>query len=237
MIDSAPLIDIRDLAKQYGGAQPLRIRTFSAKASDALVLAGLDAGAAETFVHLVSGASLPDEGSIRVAGADTREIATDAEWLASLDRFGIVTHRAVFIEKLPVAANMALPLTLAIEPLSSDMRAEVEALARLVQLEGGTRLDAAIATLTPAERLRVHLARALATKPALVLLERPTSGLDAVSDRAEFGRVLRHATAARGTGFVALSDDPDFAKASGAVRLTLDAATGRVSKPARWWWR
>jgi ABC-type ATPase involved in cell division len=230
-----PLIEISDLAKQYGGAVPLRIRHFTAASRESIVLAGLDAGAAETFVHLVSGASVPDEGTIRIGGIDTRTIATDADWLASLDQFGIVTDRAIFIEALPVASNMALPLTVAIDPLSAEMRAEVERLARLVQLSGD-RLDVPIGTLSPAERLRVHLARAFAPKPAVVLLERPTVKLDDIQERAAFGRVLKEAVSQQGCGFVAIADDADFARASGGRRLTLDTATGKISRTTRWWW-
>jgi len=233
--DSAPLIEIHDVVKQYGGAVPLRIRRFDARAKDAIVLSGLDAAAAETFVHLVSGASVPDEGTIRVAGVDTRAIATDADWLTSLDQFGIVTHRAVFIEALPVAANMALPLTVAIDPMAVGTRAEVERLARLVQLPQ-PRLDVPINALTAAERLRVHLARAFAPKPAILLLERPTAQLTMAGDGAAFGRALKEAASKSSCGFVALSDDAEFARNSGATRLKLDAATGRVSRAGRWWW-
>jgi len=232
--DSAPLIEIHDVVKQYGGAEPLRIRRFEARAKDGIVLSGLDAGAAETFVHLVSGASVPDEGTIRVAGVDTRAIATDADWLTSLDQFGIVTHRAVFIEALPVAANMALPLTVAIDPMAVGTRAEVERLARLVQLPE-PRLDVPINALTVAERLRVHLARAFASKPAILLLERPTAQLTTSGEGAAFGSALKEAAAKSGCGFVALSDDAEFARTSGASRLKLDAA-GRVSRAGRWWW-
>jgi len=234
--DSAPLIEIRDVVKQYGGAVPLRIRHFTVGTMDGVVLSGLDAGAAETFVHLVSGASVPDEGTVRIAGVDTRAIATDADWLTSLDQFGIVTHRAVFIEALPVAANMALPLTVAIDPMAAGTRLEVERLARLVQLPDA-RLDAPINALTVTERLRVHLARAFAPKPAILLLERPTMGLTGPGEASAFGRVLKDAAAKSGCGFVALSDDAEFARASSATRLTVDAATGRVSRASRWWWR
>ena len=41
-----------------------------------------------------------------VAGRRTSEIATDTEWLSSLDRFGIVTHRAILLDSLSVAAKV-----------------------------------------------------------------------------------------------------------------------------------
>ena len=229
-----PLIELRGVVKKYGGLRPLRVQQFTAHGSDTVILSGFDAGAAETFVHLVSGATVPDEGAVLIEGADTREIATDTEWLASLDRFGIVTHRAVFIEGLAVAANMALPLTLSIDPMADDTRAQIESLAELVQI-AATRLDVAVGTLTPAERLRVHLARALAPRPRMILLEHPTASLGGESERVAFAHVLRHAASTRQTGFVALTADREFAAASGGTRLKLNAATGDVSRGERWW--
>ena len=70
------------------------------RAGERLALGGVDAGAAETLIHLVTGAALADSGEVLIAGTNTRAIATDTAWLASLDRFGIVTDRAVLIEKI-----------------------------------------------------------------------------------------------------------------------------------------
>ena len=164
-----PLIELRGVVKAYQALRPLRIAELVMSSSDRLALSGLDAGAAEMFVHLVTGASVPDEGSVKVAGRDTREIATDTEWLTSLDRFGIVTSRAVLIDKLAVASNLALPITLEIEPMSPGTRAEVTLLADAAGL-ARDRLDAPVSALTPAERMRLHLARAMAMRPELVLL-------------------------------------------------------------------
>src|SRR6185295_19548033 len=105
-----------------GALRPLRIATLTVRRGDHLAIQGLDARAAEAFSLLVTGAMLPDEGDIRVAGRSTRDIGTDTEWLASLDRFGMVTDRAVLIDGLSLAANLALPLTLAIDPMSAVTR-------------------------------------------------------------------------------------------------------------------
>src|SRR5262245_6247968 len=126
----APLLEISGLVKQYQGLRPLRIANLQLGRGDHFAVAGLDAGAAEAFVLLVTGAAVPDEGNILVAGRNTRAIATDTEWLLSLDRFGIVTARAVLIDALPIAANMALPMTLSIEPVPDDVQRRVEQLAR-----------------------------------------------------------------------------------------------------------
>jgi predicted ABC-type transport system involved in lysophospholipase L1 biosynthesis ATPase subunit len=231
---TAPLIDIDGVTKAYGGLRPLRVRRLRVGAGERLALSGLDAAAAETLVHLITGASVPDEGAVLVAGRDTREIATDTEWLTSLDRFGIVTRRAVLIEALPLAANLALPMTLAIEPMSHETRVAVERLAAEVGL-AGTRLDEKAGALSPHELVRVHLARALATHPQLLLLEHPTADVRETAQSESLGKVLADVAASRQIGWLAITEDDAFAHASGSRSVRLKPATGEVSENA--WWK
>jgi putative ABC transport system ATP-binding protein len=223
----APLIEISNLVKQYQSLRPLRIASLRLGRGDRLALSGFDAGAAEAFVLLVTGASVPDSGEIHVAGHNTREIATDTEWLLSLDRFGIVTARAVLIESLPVASNMALPITLSIEPMADEIRQRVDALAAEVDLPSA-RLSSPVSSLTPDERVRVHLARALASNPSVLLLEHPTVGLEQGSVEA-LGQTLKRLSEGRGLAWIALTEDDRFARAAGGTRLRLKAATGELA--------
>lgn len=226
------LIDITDLSKQYQGLRPLRIARLQVGRGDRYALAGFDAGAAEAFVLLVTGAALPDTGEIRVAGRSTREIATDTEWLLSLDRFGIVTARAVLIGALPIAANLALPMTLSIDPVPADVRQRVEGLAAEVGLPIARLADAA-STLSADERVRVHLARALASDPVVLLLEHPTVGVEERAAEA-LGATLKQVAEARGVAWIALTEDDRFARASGGTRLRLKPATGELVRDGFW---
>jgi predicted ABC-type transport system involved in lysophospholipase L1 biosynthesis ATPase subunit len=230
----APLVELHGVRKHYGAARPLHVTRLAVSTGDRLVLSGLDASAAEMFVLLVTGAALPDEGDVRVAGRPTSAIATDVEWLTSLDRFGLVTNRAVLIDKLSAAANMALPLTLAIDPMSNETRAQVAALADAAGLSLD-RLDAAAGALSPLERMRVHLARALAQHPALLLLEHPTALLEGTDDADALGQALRAVAETRRIGWIALSDDARFARASGGTRLQLMQETGDLRKAGGFW--
>ena len=182
-------LEITTVSKAYQGLRPLRIKRLSVGPRDQVSLFGFDAAAAEVFVNLVTGASVPDEGDVHVDGKNTRDIRTDTEWLSSLDRFGIVTERAVLLEGMPLAASMALPFTLAIDPMPDEVRANVEALAVEVGL-APERLQAPVAALSPQERVQVHLARALGIGPALLLLEHPTARLDSEAAEA-IGRVVQ----------------------------------------------
>ena len=235
MIDSGgptPLVELHSVRKQYGAAGPLRIARLAVGARDCLALSGLDQGAAEMFVLLVTGAALPDEGEVRVAGRSTRDITTDVEWLHSLDQFGLVTDRAVLIDKISTAANMALPLTLSIDPMSDQTLARVNALAAETGLPS-PRLLSPAGDLSPVERVRVHLARALAVNPSMLLLEHPTTKLQAPADVDAYGATLRAVAAARGIGWIAITDDARFARASGATRLQLVHETGELRQERR----
>jgi ABC-type lipoprotein export system ATPase subunit len=228
MTSAGPLLEVRDVSKNYNGVRPLRIVELIVAPRDRVVLAGFDAPSAETFVHLVTGAAVPDSGIVRLDGHDTREISTDTAWLASLDRIGIVTARAVLLESMSTAANLALPLTIAIDPIPPGIRTEVDALAQEIGL-ASDRLTSPASRLSAEERVRLHLARAIALGPQLVLLEHPTAGLEASSGVA-IGATLERISRHRQIAWVALSDDDGFARASGATRLRLDAATGKLKR-------
>jgi ABC-type sugar transport system ATPase subunit len=228
------IIHLRDVVRSHGGLRPLRIRSLSVHAGERLVLSGLDAGAAQALVDLVTGAVLPESGEVLVDGRPTSAIAADMDWLASLDRFGLVTERAVLVPNLSIAANLALPLTISVDPLPEAVRRQVESLAGEVGLPAD-RLGAPAGSLTAAERLQVHLARAIAPGPGLLILEHPTSAIDAVEVSSDFGRRLSAVTGARGLAWIAISEDRDFAVASGARRLRLKPGTGDlVAEDAGW---
>jgi len=132
-----------------------------------------------------------------------------------------------------VAANLALPLTVSIEPLDPESRCRVEALADEVGL-ARPRLADPCASLAPVDLVRLHLARALALTPQLLLLEHPTKDVADDAARAEIGRTLSRISEARQVGWLAFADDPVFAKQSAGQRWRVDLGTGALARQ-RWW--
>jgi ABC-type branched-subunit amino acid transport system ATPase component len=228
-----PLLRLHRVRKGYGALRPLRIEELAVASGERLSLFGFDAVSAEVFVNLVTGAALPDDGGVEVCGRPTSDVVNGGDWLAALDRFGLLTDRIVLLDALTVAQNLAIPFTLAIDPLGPDARARVARLAREVELD--QVLDRPAVDITPSDRARLRLGRALALDPLLVLLEHPTASVPAADVR-DAARLIARLADHRGCAVVALTTDDRFARSLGGRRLTLEPATGALRGRSTWPW-
>jgi len=224
------IVRLSAVRKPYNALRPLRLNDLVIAAGERVALSGLDAGAAEVLVNLVTGASVPDEGDVQILGHSTAAIADGDEWLASLDRFGIVSPRAVLLDAVSLLQNLAMPLTLQIDPIPDGVAATARSLASEAGIEDSW-LERPVAGLPGAVRMRAHLARAVALGPALLILEHPTATLDTWEGRS-FGEAVARVAAARNLAALIISEDAEFAEAAATRRLSLHAASGDL-KPQR----
>jgi ABC-type lipoprotein export system ATPase subunit len=217
--------------KDYRGLRPLRVSNLAVAAGECVALAGLDAPAAETFVNLATGAGLPDQGEVRVMGESTAAITDGERWLASLDRFGIVSHRAMLLEGATIAQNIAMSFSLSIDPVPPDVLRKVEALAARTGIAADD-LDRHAGAVSAATRLRAQLAKALALDPQVIVLEHPTLQVERADVPALAASIAR-ATRGRPVAVLALTDDEELANGMEGRRLKLEASTGAVKKWGR----
>jgi ABC-type transporter Mla maintaining outer membrane lipid asymmetry ATPase subunit MlaF len=216
------------VTRQYGALRPLRIADLAVQDGEQVAIIGLDQPAAEVFISLVTGAALPDSGTVEAFGRRTVDVADSTDWLTTLDRFGIVSDRAALIDQLSVAQNLAIPFSLEIEPPPPAIYAQARALALEAGLPAAS-VDAAAGALTPAERVRVRFARALALDPSLLLMEHPSATLQ-TQDALAVAHDLRRVLEARGIASITLTMDRDYAAAAAARMLTLEPATGALKE-------
>jgi ABC-type lipoprotein export system ATPase subunit len=229
---ATPLVAVRDLHKDYQSLRPLRLRELTLHAGDIVSLSGLDEMAAEVLVGLLTGATLPDAGEVRLFDRATSAIADTDQWLALLDGVGLVTARAVLVDRYSVRQNLALPFTLAVDPLGAAWRARVDSLAREVGVPEA-QWDVPVGQTDPDAQTRVRLGRALALGPRVLIAEHPTAQLPRDRVRAlgaDVGRIAR----ARRLAVLALTADEPFAQALDAVRLVHQPVTGEC-RPAGFW--
>jgi predicted ABC-type transport system involved in lysophospholipase L1 biosynthesis ATPase subunit len=225
------LLEISGVEKDHRALRPLRVQALSVRPGDVLSIAGIDAPGAEALVHLVTGATLPDRGDVTLFGQNTRHITDSAAWLKALDGVGMITARGILIEMFSVLQNIALSLTLDVDPIDPRVVPEAGTLAR----EAGIAADLfdAPAGRVPADvQIRVHLARALALGPKVLIAEHPTAALPRETV-AGFGADLGKAARSRGLGLVVLTADDVLAKAVGGARLELVPATGELRTMSR----
>jgi ABC-type lipoprotein export system ATPase subunit len=230
----ALILELDGIVKDYHGLRPLRLARLELAEGEAVGISGLDAAAAEVLTSLVTGAALPDHGTVRVFGEDTTAIADADAWLAGLDRFGILTDRVVLLDGLTVEQNIALPLTLQLDALPPEVAAAVRALAADVGLRDEA-LPAPAGDTSASDRYRIRLARALACGPRLLVMEHPTASLpraDVKHLAANLARILRQ----RRPATILVTDDTEFARVVTDRRFALNPATGALSPRSRRGW-
>src|SRR5687768_5292783 len=134
MADGELLVEVAGVSKDYRALRPLRIQRLELRAGQSIALLGLDAAMAEVLVNLITGAQLPDEGEVRVFGRSTESISAVDDWVTGLDRFGLISGRALLVEQFTAEQNLALPISLDIEVMPPPIREEVRRLASEIGL-------------------------------------------------------------------------------------------------------
>ncbi|EDM81617.1 ABC transporter, ATP-binding protein [Plesiocystis pacifica SIR-1] len=143
---------------------------------EVLVILGFSGCGKSVLLKLMSGLMYPDEGSIRYRGdeiADMRE-ATLVEMRKSLSY--VFQNNALF-DSQNVLENVAFGLLEHTKMGDEEIRARVVECLEMVGL-GAEILDRMPAELSGGMRKRVGLARAVATRPRVILYDDPTGGLD-----------------------------------------------------------
>lgn len=234
---SGPVVSVAGVQKSYSALRPLRIQSLDIGPGERVALGGLDAPAAELLVNLITGATLPDAGSVHVFGRSTADISNGDDWLASLDRFGIVSQRAVILEGSTLQQNLALPFTLQIDPVPRSVVEQVSALAAECGIDAA-ELQRQAGELPVSVRVRAHLARAVALNPQLLLVEHPTADV-AEAERLPLARDMAAVLDRRAATALIMTMDVEFAEAVAHRSLALQPATGALSpwKKKRGWFR
>lgn len=165
------MIEARGLEKRFGAHTALRGVDLRVAEGELFALIGPDGAGKTTFFRLVAGLITPSAGSVRRPAGTT---------------FGLVPQRFSLYEDLTVDENLDLRARLyAVPPAEARSRASA-LLARVGMAPFGARLAGA---LSGGMKQKLALVAALLTRPRLLLLDEPTTGVDPVSRR-EFWLVL-----------------------------------------------
>ncbi len=168
------VIELENVGYSYGGGELLGDISVSLAPGSFHFLTGPSGAGKTTLMKLCYGALLPTSGRVMAFGADMTTL--DRDKMAMLRRrIGVVHQDCRFLDHLPLADNVALPLTVS----GRDVAAEATDLGDLLNWVGlSGRADALPPELSGGERQRAALARAVIMSPDVVLADEPTGNVD-----------------------------------------------------------
>lgn len=186
---ATPAIEFRHVRFSYGDRWILDDVSFKVMRGETLLVLSASGGGKSTILKLVMGLIKPDSGQILIEGEDITGY-DESELNRVRHRIGMQFQNAALFDSLSVYDNIAFRCHENDVP-EETVEEEVRRLLRFVNLEDA--IEMMPAELSGGMRIRVGLARALAGRPHIVLLDEPTAGLDPPTARAicELGIKMR----------------------------------------------
>ncbi|WP_128253232.1 cell division ATP-binding protein FtsE [Falsirhodobacter deserti] len=166
------MIAFDNVAYSYGGGELFSAINLSLQPGSFHFLTGPSGAGKSTFLKLCHGELFATEGTVTLFDRDIRSVNRDG--LARMRRrVGVVQQDCQFLDHLPVATNVTLPLSV------TGREADPQDLADLLHWVGLTRHASAFPPeLSGGERQRAAVARAVIMSPDLMLADEPTGNLD-----------------------------------------------------------
>jgi len=197
-LDVAPLVVARNLTRRFGATTALDDVSLTVGRGEPLALFGTNGAGKSTLLRVISGSMKPTAGSVTVDGRDPRRSGG-----AARGTIGLLSHQTLLYDDLSAFENLVFFAKL-------HGLADPEGRAHELLDEAGLTDRAAdpVRNFSRGMQQRVALARALVHEPPLLLLDEPSSGLDAAAS-AKLRDALR-AAASRGATWVLASHDVEL---------------------------
>jgi cell division transport system ATP-binding protein len=167
------VIELRNVAYSYGGGELFSDLSLALAPGSFHFLTGPSGSGKTTLLKLCYGDLTATAGEVTIFGEDTRKMTRDAVALARR-RIGVVHQDCQFLDHLPLAENVVLPLTVA--GRQSEAEGNLKDLLRWVGLTA--QADQLPPQLSGGERQRAALARAVIMGPDVIIADEPTGNID-----------------------------------------------------------
>jgi branched-chain amino acid transport system ATP-binding protein len=169
------LLNLVDVTKAFRGLMAIHHVSAEVREGEILGLIGPNGAGKTTLFNLITGVYPPTEGKILFEGKDITKVAPHARcWMGIARTFQLVRP----FPELSVLDNAAMGRVYGRDPIRSRSRAEKASIETLEIVGLAARASEKAKALTLVDRKRLELARALAAKPKLLLLDELLAGLN-----------------------------------------------------------
>lgn len=189
---------------------------------ESVCIAGRSGSGKSTLLNMLAGLELPTSGTVQVAGKRLESMNEKARIRFRRDDIGFVFQSYNLMPQYTALENVALPLAIRGAPLK--LRNEI-AEAMLVRVGLKEHIHHKPGELSGGQQQRVGIARAIITRPPIVLADEPTGNLDTGTSE-ETMELLTGLFRERSTTFILVSHDPGMRK---YTDRTITFSDGRIS--------
>lgn len=150
--------------------------SLTAGKGEFLAVVGTSGSGKTTLLNMLGGLDVPDSGGVWIRGSSLKDMDREERTVFRRRNIGFVFQQYNLIPSLSVYENIVLPLRLDGQGVDESFFEEITGLLGL-----SDKLDRLPGTLSGGQQQRTAIARALLTKPAVLLADEPTGNLDSVT--------------------------------------------------------
>ena len=150
--------------------------SLTAEDGEFLAVVGTSGSGKTTLLNMLGGLDIPDSGGVWIRGSSLKDMEREERTVFRRRNIGFVFQQYNLIPSLSVYENIVLPLRLDGQGVDESFFEEITGLLGL-----SDKLDRLPGTLSGGQQQRTAIARALLTKPAVLLADEPTGNLDSVT--------------------------------------------------------
>lgn len=224
-----PVVELSGVSKSFGSHKVLSgIDLIVPKGKITVLIGGSGSGKSVIMKHII-GLMHPDEGVVRVFGEDLAKLARD-ELLKLRERLGMVFQGAALLDALTAAQNVAFPLIEHRFP-KAEVKARTDEILETLKL---TEIrDHMPNEMSNGQRKRVGLARAMVTRPELIIYDEPTTGQDPVLTRYLDDMIVEAQSLFPITSLVVSHDMPSAFRVADQIAMLADGKILAAETPER----
>ncbi len=182
VVDNAPIIDLHNVVKQYGAGESAIFAldgvSLSIYPGEYVAIMGASGSGKSTLMNVIGALDIPTSGEYYLDGIDMASLDENQLAIVRGRKIGFIFQSFNLIPRTSALANVELPL--AYQGIKMKER-RLRALKALDLVGLSDRLTHEPTELSGGQQQRVAVARALVTKPALLLADEPTGALDSKS--------------------------------------------------------